>query len=426
MILELFKTITSIARCSGTYTSFIEFITQYATKYNYVCDIDSANNILCYKSDKKPILCLQSHYDIVCLQDNTIPTLIQENGYIKAEKSTLGADNGIGCAYMLNLMAEHSECEFLFTADEEIGLVGANKLALDIKSSKMLNLDSEEIGYISIGCAGGIDIVASTNVTKIVPNNENKILYEITIDNLDGGHSGVDIDKNIPNSIKLIFETINKCNGDLIDINAGERINSIPKSAKAIIATNQPPKISHKNMKINKIDAISEHYKLLDPNIVKFVSEFQNGVLQYDNNLDIVIDSVNLAIITTTIDKVIIELSARSMDNSNLDTISNNIVRQLQDYGFDVYTHSRYSAWKPEQNEFTKLVSKIYEKYVPNPKLYAIHAGLECAIFKEKFPNLQIVSIGPNIYYPHSDREKCEIKSVYIVYEIIKEIIKSL
>ena len=259
---------------------------------------------------------------------------------------------------------------------------------------------------------------------KIIPNSENKTLYEITIDSLAGGHSGVDIDKNIPNALKLIFKTISKCNGDLIDINGGERINSIPKSAKAIIATNIEPISSHINMKITKIDTLSEHYKLLDQNITKFISNFTNGVLDFDNKLNVAIDSINLAIISTDINSTKIELSARSMENTNLKDIVNSNIKVLEELGFEVTTSGKYPAWSPKTNNFTDDILQIYKKYFKDCSLYAIHAGLECAIFKEKYPYLQIASIGPDIYFPHSNSEKTNIKSIYKVYEILKEIIK--
>jgi len=426
MIIELFKQITKIPRCSGTHTPFITYIQEYCNKYSYICKIDDANNILCYKKDKTPLVCLQAHYDIVCLEDGKIPTIIQDKNILKAKDSTLGADNGMGCAYMLALMANNQECEYLFTCDEEIGLIGANNITLDIKSTKMLNLDSEEMGNICIGCAGGIDIFASTKKSKLISNSKNKDLYEIQIKELDGGHSGVDINKNIPNAIKLLVKTIKECDADLIDINAGERINSIPKNAKAIIASNIVPISSHENMTITKIDAISEHYKKLDISIIDFIYNFTNGVLAFDTKLNVVMDSINLAIVSTKIDEVKIHLSARSMDNDNLKNISTSTVKTLKSYGFKVTTDGKYPSWFPVKNSFCEDILDIHKNYFPNPKLYAIHAGLECAIFKEKYPSLQIVSIGPDIFYPHSNREYCDIKSAYKVYEILEDIINKL
>ncbi|MDC0932848.1 M20/M25/M40 family metallo-hydrolase [Arcobacteraceae bacterium] len=425
-VIELFKEITKIPRCSGTHQSFINYVKEFSKKNNYVCKIDNANNILCFKENEKINICLQSHYDIVCLSDGTVPEIIEQDGYLSAKNSTLGADNGIGCAYMLALMEENKNCEYLFTCDEEIGLIGANNIEFDLQSSYMLNLDSEAEAEICIGCAGGVDIFASTSKSEYISNDEKKELYEIVIENLDGGHSGVDIDKNIPNALKLIAKTIKECGADLLDLNGGERINSIPKKAKAIIAVplDKMPISSHKNMIITKVEADTQHYKKLDENIMNFLYTFANGVRGYDKEINVVLSSINLAIVKNNIDSFEISLSARSMDNSELDTIKKETVSFLEMLGFEVHTDGKYPAWKPSSSEFNDNILKIYKDFVPNTTLNAIHAGLECAIFKEKYPNMQICSIGPNIHFPHSFREKCEIASALKLYEITKSIVK--
>jgi len=162
-VIELFKEITKIPRCSGTHQPFINYVKEFAIQNNYICKIDNANNILCFKENQKSNICLQSHYDIVCLTDGVVPEIVEVDGYLSAKNSTLGADNGIGCAYMLALMEEGQNAEYLFTCDEEIGLIGANNIEFDLESSFMLNLDSEEEAGICIGCAGGVDIFATNS-----------------------------------------------------------------------------------------------------------------------------------------------------------------------------------------------------------------------------------------------------------------------
>lgn len=426
MIINLFKEITNIPRCSGMHQPFINFMVDFAKAHNYQCKIDEAKNILCYKKDLAPQICLQSHYDIVCLENGKIPTIIEKDGYLSALDSTLGADNGIGCAYMLALMSEGENCEFLFTSDEEIGLIGANNLQLPLVSKYMLNLDSEEEKRICIGCAGGVDIFGTFTNTKIVQNDTNKTLYKISIDNLQGGHSGVDIDKDIPNAIKLIAKTIQECDGDLLDINGGERINSIPKQCNAIIATNSEPKISHANMKIEKIDTKSEYYTKFNSSAIEFLALFQNGVREFDNQLHIPKTSINLSIIETTVDGLKISLSARSMDNDELNKIKVFTQQELKSFKFEVSTNGKYPAWKPEINNFSDTVLNIYRKYTSDASFEAVHAGLECAIFKEKNPQILITSIGPNITFPHGHREKCEIASAYRVYQVLQEIVQTI
>jgi len=423
-IIELFYEITAIPRCSNTHTPFIEYMKAFSKKNNYECLIDKSNNILCKKVNSKANLCLQGHFDIVCLVDNVVPEIIEIDGFLKAKNSTLGADNGIACAYMLKHMENGDDLEYLFTSDEEIGLIGANNVEFQLQSNFMLNIDSEDEGDITIGCAGGVDIFAKHTNKNIFKNDNNLDLYEITIAKLQGGHSGVEIHKEIPNGIKLIANTIKNCEGIILDINGGERINSIPANVKAIIASSMEPISSHKNMKIEKINSKSEHLNLYSNDILNFLYTFSNGVRAYDGKLGVVLNSINLAIIKTNLDDIEIQLSARSMDNQELKRIVDETITLLECFGFTVNTSGKYPAWKPEHNDFAEHLLDIYKKHIPSSSLEAIHAGLECAIFKDKFPHLQIASIGPNIFSPHSYNERVEIASVLKVEKVVEEIIQ--
>ncbi|WP_198304452.1 M20/M25/M40 family metallo-hydrolase [Arcobacter vandammei] len=425
-VLEIFKELTKLQRCSGNHKEFITYIQNLSKKLGYLCLIDETNNILCKKANSNAKIVFQSHYDIVCLSENCVPHLIEEDEILKAQNSTLGADNGIGCSYMIALMYENFDGEFLFTSDEEIGLIGANALNLPINASFMLNLDSEEEGEICIGCAGGVDIKAVFKDKKIVPNKENLELYELSISNLAGGHSGVDIDKNIPNAIKLIIKSIKECEGKILDINGGERINSIPANIKAIIATKNRPKPTHENMKIEKINTQSEHFSIYDDRLLDFLYNFENGVRSQNKDLNVVQDSINLAIIKTNIDNITVEFSARSMNNFNLKELKKSTKKELENYGFSVETCGKYPAWSPDINDFTNTVLDIYKQTNENASLRAIHAGLECAIFKEKFPTLKIASIGPTIKFPHSKKEFVYKKSIENVFEVVKKISNSI
>lgn len=425
-IIDFFKEITAIPRCSKTYSPFIEYVKQISTTYNYTILIDDVNNILCKKLDSKATLCLQSHYDIVCLSDNALPQIIEKDGFLFARNSTLGADNGIGCAYMLALMSQGYDCEYLFTSDEEIGLIGANGINLEIKAKNMLNLDSEEEGGVCIGCAGGVDFFASSYKSTIVKNTDNLDLYEISINKLPGGHSGVNIDDNIPNALKLLCKSIKEANGKLLDLNAGERINSIPANAKAIIASKTKPLKTHEHMIITKIQAKSENLNIYSDEIVDYIYTFAQGVRAYDKNLNVVLTSINLALAKTTHDSIELQLSARSMQNDLLQDLRLETSCSLKNYGFEVKTSGKYPAWKPDVNSFTNQVLEVYKEYDKNASLKAIHAGLECAIFKDKYPLINVASIGPNIFNPHSHSERVEIDSVYKVFEVVKKIVEKI
>lgn len=425
-VLNLFKAITEIPRCSKEHQPFIEFMKSFANENGYECMVDSVNNILCKKANSQAKLCIQNHYDIVCLSDGCVPEIIEEDGFYKAKDSTLGADNGMGCSYMLRLMQLGYDCEYLFTSDEEIGLIGANGIEFELQATQMLNIDSESEGEICIGCAGGVDIFASISNKTIIANTENLDLYEIELTNLPGGHSGVNIHQEIPNAIKLMAKAIKECNGKLLDINGGERINSIPANVKAIIASKIAPQATDENMTINKVKEPSEHFSVYDDAVINFIYSFAHGVRGFDKELDVVLTSINLAKVHTGIDELTLELSARSMDNDELKRIKDETVCMLESFGFTTRTSGKYPAWKPDINDFTNKVFEIYKKHSPEASLEAIHAGLECALFKDKFPNIKVASIGPNIFNPHSKAEKVQLQSVENLYKIVLAIVEEV
>ncbi|MGE4456466.1 MAG: M20/M25/M40 family metallo-hydrolase [Arcobacteraceae bacterium] len=422
-VIKFFYDLTAIPRCSNNHLPFIDFITNFATQKGYETFVDTTHNVLCKKKDSQAKVSLQSHYDIVCLSADAVPPVIIENdGYLHAKNSTLGADNGIGCAMMMALMDEGFDLEYLFTSDEEIGLLGANGIDFELQSTYMINLDSECEDEICIGCAGGVDIIGTINKQEIIKNDGHE-LFEVEVSGLDGGHSGVDIDKNIPNALKLMAKTLKESNSLILDINGGERINSIPKKVKAIVASKELYTSYDRFTKISKIDTNSGHLSVLSPKILDFLYSFANGIREYDKNINSVITSVNLAIIKTDYEKVTVELSARSMDNEKLELIKNETALLLANFGFEVTTCGKYPAWKPEINELSDIIFDIYKEEFSTPTLYAIHAGLECSILKNKYPNIKMASIGPNIYFPHSFNEKVEIESIHKVFDILQRVL---
>ena len=179
-------------------------------------------------------------------------------------------------------------------------------------------------------------------------------------------------------------------------------------------------------MIINKIDTKSEHLNIYDDKIIDFIYDFQNGVRAMNEELNVVQTSINLAIIKTGIDGITIELSGRSMDNNDLKNLKNETIEMLKNYNFEVTTNGKYPAWKPDINEFTSKVLKIYKEFNPKASLEAIHAGLECAIFKDKYQHIKVASIGPTINFPHSKKEQVSIKSVENVYKIVKKITQEI
>ncbi len=421
-ILEIFKKIASIPHCSKDTKKLQKFIVDFAKNNGFVAEIDSAGNILCYKNVRK--VCLQSHYDMVCVGKAPDIEVFEKDGYLMAKESSLGADNGIGLALMLYFISKGLEAEYLFTNDEEIGLVGAKELELELKAKYMLNLDSEEIGSIFVGCAGGVDIFASKISEK--EKISKKRVYEIKTTSFPGGHSGVDIDKEIPNAIKVLATYLSDIEDyQLILFKGGERINSIPSFATALIASNKVP-FKNDFITIKRKD-LKQQFAIKDgEKIVKFLSGFAHGVRECDFNLKIPKTSINLAIVNLNIKEMDISLSARSMDNEKLAKIEKETKNLLESLSFSVESKGKYPAWKPKIGDFSKKVFNIYKKYFKNVTFKAIHAGLESAILSKKFPHLEIVSIGPNIQNPHSIHERVEINSVEIFVKIVEEILDEL
>lgn len=417
-ILEIFKKITAIPHCSNKTEKLGEYILDFAKRYNFSCEVDSADNILCYK--EKRDISLQSHYDMVCVGDAPKIETIEENGFLRAKNSSLGADNGIGVAIMLYLISKGIEAEYLFTNDEEIGLIGAKNLNLNLKSKYMLNLDSEESDAIFIGCAGGVDIKAFKTPKTTKPKYKN--FYEIEITGLPGGHSGVDIDKNIPNAIKELAFYLYDKDVELVSFKGGERINSIPSSAKAIV--NADNLVKHEKFKIKRakdFDFVLEDGKRYVDSLIAF----STGIRAYDKELLIPLDSINLALVDINKENAVIKTSSRSMKKDGLKRLSIETKVFFRALGFDVEDYDYYPPWEPKIGEFAKKVQEFFKEEGIDANFKAIHAGLESAILSEKFPNIDIVSIGPDIYNPHSIREKVKIDSIYKIARIVEKIASS-
>jgi dipeptidase D len=415
-ILDYFQQITQIPHCSHHATKLRDFLVSFASQRGYRVQTDKADNILIKKGSPK--LALQAHYDMVCVGNAPkIKTYIKD-GWMMAENSTLGADNGMAIAMMMALMDEGRECEYLFTSDEEVGLIGATALEFDLSSKYMLNLDSEDEAEVYIGCAGGIDIEASKSYETTTKEGT---FYTLHISGLPGGHSGVEIHKNIPNAIKVFAEYLKDKDVQIASIEAGERVNSIPTNLKAILYSHGELKCE-KLVKIEKIDGIFEIVE--NQEIVELLNNFENAVIAYNHELDVPDRSINLAILSLVNGVIKIQTSARAMDGKGLTDIQKRYESFFRSYGYEVKSYGKYPAWKPEINSFSKVVEKAMIEIFRKSQFKAIHAGLECAIISEKYPEIKFASIGPNIRSPHSRHEKVEVDSVERIYEVVKKIVE--
>ncbi|AQW81105.1 aminoacyl-histidine dipeptidase [Campylobacter pinnipediorum subsp. pinnipediorum] len=418
-VMDYFKQICSIPHCSFETKKMSEFLVDFCNKNGCKTVIDEFGTIHAIKG--KPKLCLQAHYDMVCIGEAPNLELVVDNGYMMAKNSSLGADNGIGVAIMMNSISNFENIECLFTNDEEVGMIGATNFKGEIVSKYLLNLDSEDDNEVIIGCAGGLDLFASIDLQMQTTSIKNT--YEVTVSRLRGGHSGIEIHKNIPNAIKVLARFLRENECKLVSIDGGERSNSIPTKAKAVVACEKELVSNNEFISVKKIESSNE-VMVNGDRVLAFINSFSQGVRSYDANISIVLNSINLSLVNIKDNKVILTFFARSMDEKGLRELEFETTELAKVLGFDVSVKDRSVAWKPEITEFANDVLKQLQVFRPEAKITAIHAGLECGILKDGQKNLTVCSIGPNIHSPHSTNEKVELASVDIITKVVNNIVR--
>ncbi len=418
-IFDYFDQITQIPHCSHHAEKLQAFLIDFAHTRGYRVRHDSAGNILADRGEA--VLAFQAHYDMVCVGNAPQIETFVEDGWMRAHESTLGADNGIAVAMMMVLMDRGAACEFLFTADEEVGLVGANALSFDLKSRYMLNLDSEDEAEVYIGCAGGVDIFAQKSY-GMRPSQKRFFLVEIS--GLPGGHSGVEIHKKIPNAIKLFASWAKEQGVEIASVEGGERINSIPVHLKAVVACEGVPQ-EREHIRVTPLhepfDVVADSEE-----IIELIVQLPHGVLAYNDKLQIPDRSLNLAQISLKEGVCDIAVSARAMGDTGLTAVEEDLRSLFQRYGYRVESEGKYPAWKPEVNDFSELVCEKVHAVFGRCDYKAIHAGLECAVLSNRYPQIAIASIGPNIRSPHATHEKVEIASVEKTFRVVEKIVDAL
>ncbi len=420
-VLDYFKMITAIPRCSYKADKMKDKIISIAEDFGFSVDVDKAGNVLCKKGN--PRVCLQAHYDMVCLGDTDNIELIQEGNILKTKNSTLGADNGMGMAIMFSIMEKLDDIECLFTSDEEVGLIGATNLELELSSNKLLNLDSEEESEIYVGCAGGVDIVSKLDL-EYLPLGDKEVIYEVSISDLVGGHSGIDIDKGIDSAIKVLAKELVKHDLKLLHVEGGEVRNSISKKAKAIVATCKDLKLTNKALHVEVVEYKREYIKNGEK-IIKVLNAFSQGVRGFDKSFDIPSTSVNLGLVNVDDGVLKIDCAARAMRSDDLADVAEETKSMFELIGCEVSNSDGHEPWVPDIGDFAKLVKSKMQKRYDNVDFRAIHAGLECGVLiQSQSKNIEAVAIGPTIRYPHSLREECELDSVERIRELVEEIIE--
>jgi dipeptidase D len=468
-----FDEILKIPRGSKNEEKMREYVIGVAKKHGLSYQQDETGNLVVRKPaapgrESAAAVVLQSHLDMVNdknaeVQHNFMKDAImpQRDGeYLKATGTTLGSDNGIGVASALAVLEAkdiaHGPLELLFTVDEETGLTGATELANDLLAAKrLINLDTEEEGALYVGCAGGAgsDIVLPLNSIKAP---KDFVALEIKLGGLHGGHSGVDIHLQRGNATKLLVRALYRLLVDtgikfrLASIAGGNKHNAIPREVFATVAL---PKKQQKKFiaALEKIGAdIQAEYKTVDsgfhlsvsPTTIKRVWDgktmrkalallhaLPHGVMSMSNDIPGLVEtSTNLAIVNSRKNKLLIHCSTRSSVQPALQATRDRIRAIAEFAGAKVKEDGGYPGWKPNlDSEVLKVSKQVHQAlFGDEPAVKAIHAGLECGIIGEKYPGMDMVSMGPQIEFPHSPGERVKIDSVRNFYQLLVKTLEKL
>lgn len=468
-----FEEILTIPRPSKKETAIIKYLQDFAAKHNLAVKTDEAGNVLISKpaypgyENLQPVV-LQSHMDMVCEKNsdvthnfNTDPIEAYIDGeWIKAKGTTLGADDGIGIAAQLALLAskeiKHGPLECLFTVDEETGLTGAFEMKEGFFSSKiLLNLDSEDEGELFIGCAGGMDTVATFAYdSEKVPTDS--VALKLTVKGLTGGHSGDDIDKNRGNSIKIInrflWKGTHKYDLRLSQLDGGNLRNAIPREAFAVITVHKDDKVEMLNEFEKLREDIYSEIKDVEPNLAivfenaelpSFVIDepthydllnslyaCPHGVIAMSRQLKGLVEtSTNLASVKFIQDnQILVTTSQRSSVDSAKTDISNMVESVFRLANANIQHSDGYPGWAPNTNsKILQITKDSYTKlFGVEPIVRAIHAGLECGLFLEKYPQLDMISFGPTIRGAHSPDERLSVPTTQKFWNLLLDVLVNI
>ncbi|MBE6193336.1 MAG: aminoacyl-histidine dipeptidase [Rikenellaceae bacterium] len=468
LIWEIFDEITAVPRPSKHEEKIIEYLLDFAKRYNLEAERDQIGNVVIRKAatagyEGVPTVILQSHMDMVCEKNSDtvhdfmtepIRTKI-EDGWVKAEGTTLGADCGIGMAAALAVLVdptvEHGAIEALFTVDEETGLTGAFNLGEGMLTGKyLINLDSEDEGEIFIGCAGGVDTLGyfAYQTEKLPAGYE---YYRIGVSGLKGGHSGDDIDKGLGNANKILAHFLYDAERFGIRLgmfDGGNLRNAIPREAYAVVAVPEHTALIFETSLANYVSAVKALYAATEPNLKITLAQaaeqpvidedtqssllaaivgLPNGVLAMSQTMKGLVEtSTNTASVKFVDGKIVVTTSQRSSVEIAKKNAMHSVEAVLALSGATVEHSDGYPGWTPNPN--SSLLAWSIDSYKSlfgaEPKVRAIHAGLECGLFLEKYPHLEMVSFGPTLRGVHSPDERLEIATVDKFWRLLLDVLK--
>ena len=465
-----FDALTKVPRPSGHLEKVQQFLLDFAKRVGVEAFIDEGNNIVMKKPatpgmERRKVVLMQAHMDMVPqkspesnhnFETDPIETYIDGEGWVRAKGTTLGADNGLGVAAIMAVMEatdlQHGPVEGLITADEETGMFGANDLPKgELNGDIMLNLDSEMWGKFVIGSAGGVDVDTTLDYKEVETDPEDAAL-KVTLKGLRGGHSGLEIHEGRANANKLMVrfvrEAVETCEARLVSWNGGNMRNAIPFKAEVVLTM---PKENVEAVKALVDDwkaDFEDEYKYIEENIEFFTEKVEtpktevpveiqdnlidaiyachNGVVRMIPAYpDVVETSSNLAIIKIENGKAAFKILVRSSREDMKDYAVKTLESCFNMAGMKVEASGSYGGWDPNPNsEILNMLKRIYKEQNGKEAIVQVdHAGLECSVILEKYPNMDVVSLGPTLLSPHTTNERCQISTVEPFWKLLKQVL---
>ncbi len=470
IVFDCFAEVNKIPRPSKKEEKMIAFLKAFGEGLGLPTKVDETGNVCISKPatpgyENSKTVILQSHMDMVCeknkdkdfdFENDAIKTYV-DGEWLKANGTTLGADDGIGVAMQMAVLKsndiEHGPIECVFTRDEETGLTGAMGMKSDFMTGDyLINLDSEDEGQIFVSCAGGVRTTATYPFpTEDMP--EGYFTFRVGVKGLTGGHSGDDINKKRGNANKILVRFLNqemeKMDLRVVDVQSGGLHNAIPREGYAICAVPMNMKeqvrvdlnvftaeveeelaVTEKGILLS-LDSCEPAAKVMEKQAMRkmllSLHAVYNGVFAMSQDIDWLVEtSTNLASIHVEGDKVVVTTSQRSSIGSACQHMASVVRAAFELGGAEVLTNEGYPGWKLNPNsEIVKIAKESYvDLFGKEPKILAIHAGLECGLFSEKYPKLDMVSFGPTLRGVHSPDEKLLIPTVQMVWDHLLDILK--
>ena len=460
--LRFFEEFSKIPRGSGNTKAIADYLVDFAKARGLECYRDASDNVVIRKAatagyENRPGVILQGHTDIVALKNPDCPINMEKEGLdlyrdgdlLRARGTTLGGDDGVAMAYAMAILDSsdiaHPELEAVFTSDEETGLIGATALDTSVLRGRLLiNIDSDEEGIFTVGCAGGarVDINLPVKVKTHIGQT-----YTLSISGFKGGHSGVEIDKNRANAIKTMAEILSKLEDvKLGKASAGSADNAIPSDAQIIFTTKSP--ILEISDVINSVAEILPEgetarkfnlemnissAKVIDvegsANILSLINEMPNGVMRMMEDIEGLVEtSLNMGILALDGKALNLTISVRSAKGAEKAKLLDTIKDIAEKHGASVSVRGEYPAWEyRKESHLRDVMCKVYsDMYGKDATVVTIHAGLECGIFSDKMDGLDCVSIGPDNKDIHTPDERLSLSSFDRVYEYIINVLKNI